>query len=397
MPISALYSVPDTHILYIGPSECARHNCRMNFCFGRISFLCPSDMEFAMGRSEDLVIESVEQLIERYKGRLRGIVFFTGCQTQFMNVDFEELKRKIRSRYRLASAHYMESRFQRFDKVRVGESDLYSNLFEMLDRYEGKRSGICVLSGNIPFSADNELFRLADGFGQAWVQSSGNWKKFEDFQRCAEAALNLVTSEKMVPAARYLEKRFGIPWLFLPHSFRLQKVEKNYGELERFFCKRADTEGEGDKSRSLIEEAQSRLEGRKLEVDLTHAAHPWDMARALLEYGFDIDSVTVNRFKNMRANGAARETLDDYRWIRENFPELKVEESRKGMHPFEGDRFSQGEVIYGAVPCEAMVRPEAEAFLPVEAMTPNSEGELSRWGYAALNHLMETLLDQCSR
>ena len=106
--VSALYSVPGTHVLFAGPRECARHNCRMHYRLGRISWLCPTDTELAMGRLESMILDSVESLMERYgrEGReLFGVVLYTGCQTEFLNVDFAYLLRKIRKRFHIAAAH----------------------------------------------------------------------------------------------------------------------------------------------------------------------------------------------------------------------------------------------------------------------------------------------------
>ena len=122
--ISALYSVPGTHVLFTGPGECARHNCRMHYQLGRISWLCPTDTEIALGKLEGMVLESVGSLVEHYNGKLFGVILYSGCQTEFLNVDFEYLLKTIRNRFHIAAAHHSISRFQRFDRLRLAENQM---------------------------------------------------------------------------------------------------------------------------------------------------------------------------------------------------------------------------------------------------------------------------------
>lgn len=92
-----------------------------------------------MGRTGPLVLESVGEIRKRYQqeGRpLRGVLLFTGCLTEFLNVDFPRLIREIASRYGLAAAHYQESRFQRFDPHRPPKRDLYECLSDFLREEE---------------------------------------------------------------------------------------------------------------------------------------------------------------------------------------------------------------------------------------------------------------------
>jgi hypothetical protein len=137
--VSALYSVPGTYVLFIGPAECARHNCRMHFRYGSISFLCPDDREIAMGKTESIILETIPELQKqcRRQGRdLSRLLLFTGCLTEFMNVDFRWVTEEIRRRYGIRAAHYQDSRFQRFDHSRRKKRNLYECLMDLTDPSE---------------------------------------------------------------------------------------------------------------------------------------------------------------------------------------------------------------------------------------------------------------------
>ncbi len=136
---SALYSVKGTYVLFIGPPECVRHNCRMHFRYGHISFLCPSDSEISMGRTENLILDTIPELQERCRqqGRsLERLLLFTGCLTEFMNVDFQWVTKEIYRRHGIRAAHYQESRFQRFDHTRKKKRTLFACLMDLTDPSE---------------------------------------------------------------------------------------------------------------------------------------------------------------------------------------------------------------------------------------------------------------------
>ena len=95
---SAFHCVPQVHALYFGPAECGRHLFASFALDGHASFLVVTDVQMALGRSEDLVCEAVGEILER-QPETRAFILCTGCQTAFIALDGEDLARRVRERY----------------------------------------------------------------------------------------------------------------------------------------------------------------------------------------------------------------------------------------------------------------------------------------------------------
>ena len=350
--ISALYSVPGTHVLFTGPRECARHNCRMHYRLGRISWLCPTDTELALGKLESMVIRSVEELIERYRGKLFGVILYSGCQTEFLNVDFEYLMKKIRKQFHISAAHHSISRFQRFDRLRPAEKDIFADVFRLLmseKESEGGSfpGGLQILSRPVAMAEENDFRFIAEKAGLGWARNTGEWSTEEEFLKCRESVLNIVTAEERIPAARYLESEFGVPWILLTDSCRLSAVEENHrllSEKLREIPGTRDVSGEMEGLRQIasreIEEVLRLAGDRKLTLDLTGTGRPWDLTRALIEYGFRIERIIMSRFPmppgmnpppGMRSPGGNPEDME---WVLAHVPDLAVEEKMPDRKAF---------------------------------------------------------------
>ena len=430
--ISALYSVPGTHVLFTGPGECARHNCRMHYQLGRISWLCPTDTEIALGKLEGMVLESVGSLVEHYNGKLFGVILYSGCQTEFLNVDFEYLLKTIRNRFHIAAAHHSISRFQRFDRLRLAEKDLFRDLFRLLEKKDRWRTteknrndgisgffgqniengcssentaGIQILSRPIAMAPDHDFHRLARSCGLNWVRNTGEWKTPEEFLQCREAVLNVVTAEERLPAARYLESEFGIPWIHLKNSYRLNVVENSYrmllGKLNEISGLRNISAEIGELRQMCLRKVKNtlfRTGGHVLELDLTKTSLPWDVTRALMEYGFRIGRIQMRKFpapagmKQLPGISLPQEDPADREWVLRREPDLIVEEKQTDFR----ERQQMGERIVnlpgyldrrtltaGGSPCDM------EASLP--DVLGGTAAESARWGYSSICSLMRQI------
>ena len=95
---SAFHCVPQVHALYFGPAECGRHLFASFSLDAQASFLVVSDAQMALGRSEELVLEAVGEILER-QPETRAFILCAGCQTAFIALDGDDLARRVRERY----------------------------------------------------------------------------------------------------------------------------------------------------------------------------------------------------------------------------------------------------------------------------------------------------------
>ncbi len=417
--IAALYSVPQTHVIYVGPAECARHNCRMNYYWGRMSFLCPSDADLALGNTEDLIFKAVAELKEHYRKyeehELRGVILFTGCQTRFMSVDFEKAMNKVRNDLGIAITHFEESRFRRFDHASTQQTDLRISILRLMERQKDGKPGIAFLSDRRDLCSEQEYKRIKAIYDISWARSIGDCASFDEFGMIADSVINIVTSESMRKSAEYLKKEYSTPYIFLPPSVRIANICENYEKLSSALGVK-DCEGElnaaAELYRKRISDIAALYSGRSIDIDLSLAEDISDILSALSEYGFCVAAVKIRRNRFPMRHGMRRapgkgglmqafqafEERDDeaIRTVKSIFPEAEILYA-EGSEADRSHDFINGETIYGIsetcgnvygeMPsgCAQAVTPENDA--GSEAYSYSGLG----WGFTALDRFLNVL------
>ena len=96
--------LPQTHALFVGPMQCARHAFSALATRANTSTLVVTDVETALGQTEQRIAEAVDE-IAASEPDVRAFVLLTACQTAFLGIDFAALCRTLHERTGLCFAH----------------------------------------------------------------------------------------------------------------------------------------------------------------------------------------------------------------------------------------------------------------------------------------------------
>ena len=96
--------LPQTHVLFVGPMQCARHAFSALATRANTSTLVVTDVETALGQTEQRIAEAVDE-IAASEPEVRAFVLLTACQTAFLGIDFTALCRTLHERTGLFFAH----------------------------------------------------------------------------------------------------------------------------------------------------------------------------------------------------------------------------------------------------------------------------------------------------
>jgi hypothetical protein len=100
-------------------------------------------------------------------------------------------------------------------------------------------------------------------------------------------------------------------------------------------------------AKSEVEGALRKVGNRSLSLQLSGSERPWNLARALCEYGFNVESVSASEFE-LSDDDTVQYDDADLRWIAENRPEITLlQEEREGIHGFRGRGGFGGEGRHG--------------------------------------------------
>jgi hypothetical protein len=360
--------------------------------------LCLPDVETVIGMTETLVFEAIEEIIEELGDFLKSVIIYTGCQTRFLGLDFVGLLREIEQRYPVTAAHYEESDFPKTDGTPPTRPNPFECMLRLLPEQSEEnsaREGVLLLNNSFSFDPSNELPKLLDQKLNLVGERNDDWY---DLAALANTRLSLVTSTQMLSTAQMLEARQAVPYLYLPIDYRLESIANAYEKLGEVLGMVIDCQGASDVIRNEIDRTLHIVGSQPISLLLSGSERPWNLVRALIEYGFNIESVTVNEEDDPTESADA-----DFKWITENRPGVEVHLE----DPFEG-RYDWGRRGHGGFrggPVQnGAFRGDRGGFNgPPQGNRGNGSGrhghggndmgqeETALWGYAALSALLQSL------
>lgn len=329
--VRTLAQLPESYLLYIGPVACARHDYLSGmYAFqDRISYLCLHELDVILGRTEVLVQEAAAEILGRTAPGTKAMILYTGCQNSLTGVDFDALVKKLKETHGIFFTYCNMNHMLRSGKGNVYPA-LYQSFVNVLEETsvpQGVKAPAAVnwLCPSLRLHTGNDLPRFLAACGVAKVNSIGASSTLAEVKEMARAGLNLVTHPDFLPAAKEMEEKWEIPWLYLPSTWRLEDIGKQYAELAAFFgtqTEAADLDKVVAEARREAEEAVVRtrklLDGAALRLDAGSFLKPFSAARFFLEEGFRLEAL-VNLPDLKQARKLDGEGLE---WLRAYHPEL---------------------------------------------------------------------------
>lgn len=321
--VRTLAQLPESYLLYMGPVACARHDylSGMYAFTDRISYLCPHELDVIFGKTEVLVAEAVAEILGRIAPNAKAIILYTGCQNSLSPVDFDALVRKLQETHGILVSYYNMNHFLRAGKGNV-YPPLYQSLLQTLDYMSAAQeeggNAVNILSPALSLHTGNDLPQLLANWGAGNLQGIGNSGTLEEFKGMAAARLNIVTHPDFLPAAKDMESKWGIPWLYLPASYRLEDIDRQYKELAGWFGKEAEAGEARREAEEKIANVRSLLNDTPVRLDGDCFLKPLSAARFFLEEGFQVSG--IDRLPDLKQY--RRLDPEGLEWLREHAPHL---------------------------------------------------------------------------
>ena len=300
--------IPDMHVLFFGPAECARHTYPGLVDDPKASMLVIDDVQTSLGKSEDLIREAVDEIVHM-RPEVRGFVLCTACQTAFLGIDLEGLCTSLHQETGLAFSHIEANRMSADnipgrERKTVPGGDRYHTrrafmrMLAQVPREDDAPRGILVLSDE-PLDASNELLVYAQVPGISWVKSVGDCESMDEFLELRHAISTIALAPAWAEPQKCIEERLGIPGIFASTSYSLSEIDGYYASLDAMLmdCGLKVRELEVAKKRiagarrravHVVDELLSTFKDTPLELDLRVVGRPFSLVETLLDYGFRV-------------------------------------------------------------------------------------------------------------
>lgn len=324
---------PESVQLFICPSACGRHGAIGAMKQGlkeRLFYLYVDQSDIIDGY-DDLIPDAVDEVLEILEPFPRVFFLFVSCLDDLIGTDHEALLEVLGTRH-----PDIEFRMCHMNPISLGTKtpppvSIQNNLYSLLGT--GKRrdqgadtaenqwgEGINAI-GNLEATADtSEIHDFLTAYGGTRLRHISQYKTFDAYQEMAGSKANLVLGAPGRQAAQQMEKRLGIPWIFMPITYNIEEIEGNYRKLKEFLfpdqAELFDTAPCRAEARKAVEEAAGKVGDLPIIIDASATAQPFGMAAALIQYGFH-----VARVEAQDCMAFDRPHMD---WLKEHCPEVEI-------------------------------------------------------------------------
>jgi len=145
------------------------------------------------------------------------------------------------------------------------------------------------------------------------------------------ASHNVLINHRGRLAVQAMQAKLDIPYCFAPVAYGIETIAQNYRTLGEFLGVTLHTERYCEEAQAAIQHYQQTLGPLTVAIDSTVNARPFELARALTEYGLQVRYVF--------ANDVLEFDLVHVEWLKCHAPDIKVFTT---THPTMADFRDQG-------------------------------------------------------
>lgn len=311
--------LPGVHLLFVCPAACGRHGALAAIEQGikpRVSYLCIDEVDIVTGNYEELVAEAASAIVERAANSLRALFIFVSCLDDLLATDYQATLDS------LSKKHGIPVRLCRMNPIMLDTDTppavaVQRNMYSLLERDADDRGAVNLMGVFTPLLPGCELPEALASAGVDTVRSLPACETYEDVVCMGRARLNIVLRPEALYAAKDLRQRLSIEYCFVPVSYRLETIARQYGEMGRHLdILPSSLDASAGEAEAVVGKVKRLVGNRCIHLDAGAFCRPFDTARALVEYGFNVRGVYADKLPAYE-----KEAFD---WLRKNAPEVDM-------------------------------------------------------------------------
>ncbi len=284
--------IPGSHTLYIGPLSCTRRHIVHAHEYGdvgNVSSLFISEADVISGRYEDLVVDSIAELSKIINPAPHIYFLAVFCIDDFLGTDEEALLDRLCSEYpgnQFVVQHIDPVSLN--DKMNMG-SKKNAALYSFIMPGQVKDNGINFIGNFVSLEKDNDFLALLDKWGIGPVRELFHCETYDDYQDMGRSCLNILMRRISQGAAELMKKKLDIDYYPLMPGYDAYAVARQYNEVGKMLGK--DKVDFSNEIKAAIDDARrtaDMLDALPVAVDCSASLMPSYMAKALIEYGFNV-------------------------------------------------------------------------------------------------------------
>lgn len=306
------FLLPESIGLIVGPIGCLRHTCFVEQKYGskgRLYTLQVSESDAVMGQHLENFKKTIEKIASEKNPK--AIVVCTTCIDDILGSEFEEVAQKMEQMLNLPIKVVRMNPICRDGKLPSGLR-VWASFYDFLPYVQEREPAINILGACASISRKSELYELLAQAGYPKVNQLPSCASFEQFSEMAKASYNLLIRPIAKLWAQKMATHMGIPYCFVPASYGFSAIEKNYQKIGELLGNKLNIAPYREKVELDMGELLDQLQEKKIAVGSSVNGSPFEISRALIEFGFKVKAIFVRK-------------IADYEWEHINW--LKEKDS----------------------------------------------------------------------
>lgn len=310
-------NIPESIQFFVGPPACGRHadfdlmSTKRGHRFYRIRI---REQDLVNGTIVEKAEKQIFAFLETLEKKPKVVEVCVTCVDALLNSDFDGLAARLKQRCGIRFALIRMCPILT-DSVRSNSQMLIETQYSLLQPSGVKQKSINILGRIQKISHESELYRTLEAAGYR-VNNILECETLSDYDALGDACLNLVAVKNALPAAKSMQKRFGIPYLSFYETCNPDEILENYRQLEQqlgcSLCVEQDWQRVWQKAREVSEKHGNRS------IVIGHAYDyvPLKLAADLRALGLPVRKAFINDIK--------KTDLPYLRALEQQAPDLRI-------------------------------------------------------------------------
>lgn len=322
--------IPQSQQMFICPSACFRHGALGAMQHGykdRTSYLYITPADIVVGY-DNVILESADELLEKDKS-IKVLFLFVPCMDDFIGTDIEAIAAEVQKNHPgvIVRACHMNPVAAETDKPPLVTT--IQSMFSTIEISDGATQDAVNLCGSFaPLDKKCELFDFLRDYGVS-VRQLDDYKDgtYEEFCDMGRSRYNLIMHPSGKFAADYMDTHFGTKSTTHMLTYDMDEIRADYEAWEKELTQNHEKTGkafnldrEEQLTKAAIVQAVKALNGMPVSISNSAVLRPFNLARALLKYGFNVGEII--------AQEVIPSDRDAYEYICANYPEIPITQPR---------------------------------------------------------------------
>ena len=293
-PIRSPFVVPECAVLEIMPRGCPRHGDVVKMLSpllrGKIWHLRLEEKDVATGQYLKEAEKAIEEVVARSNPKALFLVLT--CMDLLLGSDYPSLAKKMEKKLGVRIG------ITQMQPVVNGKLDrdyeiIIKEIHGVLrgDKTQEKLNAVNILGREAPPNPNGDFVKILKQAGVENVYHIAQFKTLEEADIMCRSKLNIAIEYGALPAAKMMEKRWGIPYIFIENSFHPDEIRSNYKRLGEALQLQLDDATYYDEVQQKLESVLEKCKDDRVVIGEMLDKRPLRAAKEFMQLGFPVEGV----------------------------------------------------------------------------------------------------------